>query len=73
MIYNNGSEFKLHFHALCAIHGIKRKPFSIKNPIANAILELIHAVFTNMLRIAKLNMAKLVNASDINGFSSDTA
>jgi hypothetical protein len=68
LMYDNGSEFKLHIYALCATNGIKRKPTSIKNPTANAILERIHAVFTNMLRTAKLNLAKLVNASDIDVF-----
>ncbi len=71
MIYNNGSEFKLNFHALCTTYGVKGKPTSIKNPTANAVLEHIHAVFTNMLCTAKLDMAKLVNASDINIFLSD--
>ncbi len=66
MIYSNGSKFKLHFHALCKTYGIKRKPTSIKNPQANAILEHIHAVFTNMPCTANLDMAKLINASDIN-------
>ncbi len=32
MIYDNGSEFKLHFCDLCKTYGIKRKPTSIKNP-----------------------------------------
>jgi len=73
MIYDNGSEFKLHFHALSKTYGIKGKPTSIKNPTANAILELIHAVFTNMLCTAELNMAKSVNASDINIFLADAA
>jgi hypothetical protein len=73
MIYNNGSEFKLHFRALCTTYGVKRKPTGIKNPQANAILERIHAVFTNMLRIAKLDMAQLVNASDIDIFLADAA
>jgi hypothetical protein len=71
MIYNNGGEFKLHFRALCKTYGIKRKSTSIKNPQANAILERIHAVFTNMLCTAKLDMVKLVNASDINIFLAD--
>jgi hypothetical protein len=71
LIHDNGSEFKLHFHAQCATYGKKRKPTSIKNSTANAILECIHAVFTNMLRTAKLDMAKLVNASDIDVFLSD--
>jgi hypothetical protein len=73
MIYNNGSEFKLHFRALRKTYGIKRKLTSIKNPQVNAILERIHAVFTNMLRTAKLDMAELVNASDINIFLADSA
>jgi hypothetical protein len=73
MICDNGSEFKLHFHALCKTYGIKRKLTSIKNPTVNAILERIHAVFTNILCIAKLDMAELVNASDIHIFLSDAA
>jgi hypothetical protein len=73
MIYNYGSEFKLHFRALCKTYGIKHKPTSIKNATANAILERIHAVFTNMLCTAKLDMAKSVNASDINIFLADAA
>jgi hypothetical protein len=73
IIYNNGSEFKLHFRDLCITYGIKRKPTSIKNPQSNAILERIHAVFTNMLRTAKLDTAKSINASDIDIFLSDAA
>ncbi len=38
---------------------------------ANAILERIHAVFTNMLRTAELDMAESVNASDIDIFLAD--
>ncbi len=72
MIYNNGSEFILHCD-LCKTYGVKGRPTSIKNPQANAILERIHAVFTNMLRTAKLDMAKLVNSNDINIFLSDAA
>ncbi len=73
MIYDNRSEFKLHFCALCTTYGVKRKPASINNPTVNAILESIHAVFTNMLCTAKLDMAKLVNASDIYIFLADAA
>ena len=39
IIYDNGSKFQLHFEALCESFGIKRKPTSVKNPTANAILE----------------------------------
>ena len=35
---DNGSEFKLHFDALCKSFGIKHKPTSVKNTQANAIL-----------------------------------
>ncbi len=57
IIYNNGSEFKLHFQSLCDTYGTKRKPTSVKNPQANAILEHIHAVLGNMLQTFKLDMA----------------
>jgi hypothetical protein len=57
--------------ALCNTYGIKDKLTSVKNPQANAILEHIHAVFTNMLHATELNMAKLVKASDINVILSD--
>jgi hypothetical protein len=73
MIYDNRSEFKLHFSALCKTYGVKCKPTSIKNRQANAILERIHAVFTNMLRTAKLDVAELVNANDIDIFLADAA
>jgi hypothetical protein len=43
------------------------------NPQVNAILEHIHALFTNMIRKAELDMAKLVIASYIDVFLSDTA
>ena len=41
VIYDNGSEFKLHFEALCDSYGIKCKPTSVENPQANAILERV--------------------------------
>jgi len=36
LIYNNESEFKLHFETLCDSYGIKRKPTRIKNQQVNA-------------------------------------
>jgi hypothetical protein len=73
LIYNNGSELKLHFRALCDTYGIKRKPTSVKNPQANAILEHINAVIMNMLCTAEINMVNSVKPSDINVFLSDAA
>ena len=68
IIYDNGSEFKLHFEALCDSYGIKRKPTSVKNPQANAILERLHHVLTTMLRTAEIDMANTVAPSDIDAF-----
>ncbi len=73
IIYNNGSEFKLHFQSLCNTYEIKRKPTSVKNPQVDAILERIHGVLGNMLRTSELNMTELVKASDINVCLSDAA
>jgi hypothetical protein len=67
------SKFKLHFESLCNTFGIKRKPISVKNPQANAILERIHAILGNMLRTSELNMAETVKPSDIDVFLSDAA
>ncbi len=49
------------------------KSTSVKNPQVNAILERIHAVFTNMVCTAELDMAKSIKASDIIVFLSDAA
>ncbi len=58
---------------LCNKYGTKRKPTSVKNPQANAILEHIHAVLENVLRTSELDMAKTVKPSDIDVFLSDAA
>ncbi len=52
---------------------MKRKPTSVKNPQANAILVRIHGVLGNMLHTSKLDMAESVKASDIDVFLSDAA
>jgi hypothetical protein len=73
LIQDNEREFKHHFHSLCDTYGIKHNPTSIKNPQANAILEHIHDVVTNLLHTSELDMAELVKASDIDVFLSDVA
>jgi hypothetical protein len=73
IIYNNGSEFKLNFEYLCETYGIKRKPTTIKNPQANAILEHLHQVLAQMLCMSELNMAKSITPDDINVFLDNTA
>ncbi len=42
LLYENGSEFKLHFESLCESYGIKCKPTTIRIPQANAICERVH-------------------------------
>ena len=73
IIYDNGSEFKLHFETLCESYGLKRKPTSIKNPQANAILERVHQTIMAMLRTADLDMADTVSESDIADFLTNAA
>ena len=65
VIYDNGSEFKLHFEDLCDSYGLKRKPTSIRNPQANAILERVHQVVMAMVRTSELDMADSVAPNDV--------
>jgi hypothetical protein len=51
----------------------KRKPTTVKYPQANAILECLHQVLAQMLRIAELNMAKTVTPDDVNVFLDNLA
>ena len=73
IIYDNGSEFKLHFEALRDSYGIKHKLTSVKNPQANAILEQLHQVITAMLCTTELDMANTVVTSNIDVFLTDAA
>jgi transposase InsO family protein len=73
LIYDNGSEFKLHFELLCKSYGIKRKPTTIKNPQANAICERVHQVLGNMMRTTEIDMAESVEPADIDTFIDNAA
>jgi hypothetical protein len=73
LIYNNGSEFKLHFKYLCESYGIKRKPTTVKNPQVNGILERVHQVLGQMLCTAELVMADSVTPDDVNVFLDNAA
>ena len=68
IVYDNGSEFKLHFETLCDSYGLKRKPTSVKNPQANAILERVHQTIMGMLWTAEIDTADTVSARD-SGFT----
>ncbi len=73
LIYNNGSEFKLHFEYLCESYNIRRKPTTVKNPQANGILERVHQVLGQMLHTAKLVMADSVTPDDVDIFLDNVA
>jgi transposase InsO family protein len=73
LIYDNGSEFKLHFKYLCDSYGIMRKLTMVKNPQANGILERIHQVLGQMLCTAELNMADSFTPNDVDVFLDNAA
>ncbi len=64
LIYNNRSEFKLHFEYLCESYGIMHKPTTVKNPRANGILERVHQVLGRMLCTAELDIANSVTPDE---------
>jgi len=73
VIYDNGSEFKLHFRALCESYSIKRKPTTIKNPQANAILERTHGVFADMMRTSGIDGSDDLTPQTVDDFITDAA
>ena len=72
-IYDNGSKFKLNFETLCDSYRIKRKPTSIKNPQANAILEQIQQVVMAMVRTSEIDMVDSLAPSDIDAVLTNTS
>ena len=73
LVYDNGSEFKLNFKYWCDSYGIKRKPTTIRNPQANAILEHVHQVLGQMLHTAETDMADSVNPDEVDVFRDNAA
>ena len=72
LIYDNGSEFKLHFETLCS-SCIQRKPTTIKNPKANAICERVHQILGTMMRNSEIDMANSVEPADMDTSIDNTA
>ncbi len=68
LIYDNGSEFKLHFEHLCDSYGIKRKPTTVKNSQANAIQERVQQVIGQMLCTSEINTTNSVSPDDFDVF-----
>ncbi len=73
IVYDNRSEFKLHFETLCDSYGLKHNPIIVKNPQANAILEHVHQTIMGMLFTAEIDMADTVSESDIADFLTNDA
>jgi hypothetical protein len=74
LIYDNRSEFELHFKYLCESYGITRKPATVKNPQANGILERVHQILGQMLRTTELDMmADSVTPDDVDVFLDNAA
>ena len=73
IIYDNGSEFKPHFETLCETYGLTRKPTSVMNPQANAILERMHQTIMGILRTAEIDMADTISEDDIADFLTNAA
>jgi hypothetical protein len=72
-MYDNQSEFKLHFETLCNSYGIKRKPTTIRIPQVNAICEHVHQVLGTMMRTSEIDMAESVEPADIDTFIDNAA
>jgi len=72
LIYDNGSEFKLHFETLCG-SCIQRKPTTIKNPKANAICERVHQILGTMICTSEIDMANSVEPAYIDTSIDNTA
>jgi hypothetical protein len=49
------------------------KPTTVKNPQANAVLERVHQVLGQMLRIAVIDMANSVTPDDVDVFLDNAA
>jgi hypothetical protein len=65
LIYDNGSEFKLHLECLCESYGIKHKPTMVKNSQASAVLEHVHQVLGQMLCMAEIDLAISVISDNV--------
>ena len=62
--FDNGSEFKDVFAAMCNNYGVKEKHSTSHNPQSNGVIERIHQVVGNSLRTFQLESAALNNEDD---------
>eukprot|EP00957_Ditylum_brightwellii_P120865 9218210-Ditylum_brightwellii.AAC.1 len=50
-IFGNGTEFKAEFLEMLQSYGIKKIPTTVKNPLANLIVERVHLTLAEMFRV----------------------
>ena len=71
IVYDRGSEFLGMFGQMIEHdYGIKKRPITVRNPQANAILERAHQTIGNMLRIFKVHKDTEVTKESLNGIIS---
>jgi hypothetical protein len=68
IVFDNGSEFKLHFNELCETYNIKQKPTTVKNLQANSVLERIHGVLGNMMQTSGLDNSDTTDKAMVDDF-----
>ena len=55
VVFDNGSEFKMHFMRLLKDFDIKPRPTTVENPQGNSLVERIHQVVHDMIRTKELD------------------
>ena len=68
IIYDRGTEFLGEFGKMIEYdYGIKKRPITVRNPQANAILERAHQTIGNMLRTVEIHKDTEVSKESLNG------
>jgi len=75
IIFDRGSEFMGHefINMITKDYGIKKKPISVRNPQANAVLERVHQTIGNIVRTFELENNYLNEEDPWSGILSATA
>ena len=68
VVCDNGSKFKYFLENVCESFQLKHKPTMIKSPQANAIIERVHQVVTNVMRTSSLDIQETCTHDIIDDF-----
>ena len=55
VVFDKGSEFKIHFMRLLKVFDIKPRPTTVENPQGNSPVERIHQVIHDMIKTKELD------------------